>query len=146
MNISLLLFNSSVVIHSPSPFSLRAQEMGVIGPNNQLPKKRAGRGRGELRSTFNDLEEDPWTDDFHMSKSKADAQKQYLPFVEDSSVDEALSLFPQPKHLLIRVIQTATRSNKTKVCSSRPCHSENESLSAHGVCTVNQSVVFYCRT
>ncbi|XP_053293236.1 ATP-dependent RNA helicase DHX30 [Pleuronectes platessa] len=93
---------------------LKLKELGVIGPNNQLPKRRAGRGRGGIRSTFNDIEEDPWTDDFHLSKSKADAPKQSLPFVEDSSGDEALSLFPQPKSLLIRVIQVATSSNRFK--------------------------------
>ncbi|XP_019967260.2 ATP-dependent RNA helicase DHX30 [Paralichthys olivaceus] len=95
---------------------LKLKEIGVIGPNNQLPKKLAGRGRarGGIGSSLYDIEDEPWTDNIHVSKSKAGEQKQYLPFVEDSSVDEALSLFPQPKVLLARVIQVATSSNRIR--------------------------------
>ncbi|XP_035489610.1 ATP-dependent RNA helicase DHX30 [Scophthalmus maximus] len=97
---------------------LRLREMGVIGPNNQLPRRRDRRARGGLRSTFYDDEDDnkgtPWTDDIHVSQAKADQQKQYLPPVEDTLVAEALSLFPQPKSLLGRVIQVATSSDRIR--------------------------------
>ncbi|XP_040000586.1 ATP-dependent RNA helicase DHX30 [Xiphias gladius] len=94
---------------------LKLKEMGVIGPNNQLPRRRAGRGRGGIHSPFYDNEDDSWKDNVHVSKAKADAQKQYLPPVEDTAnVAEALSLFPQPKSLLGRVIQVATSSDRIK--------------------------------
>lgn len=111
---------------SPLPFSLCAQEMGVIGPNNQLPRRRAGRGRGGIHSPFYDNEDDSWKDNVHVSKAKADAQKQYLPPVEDTAnVAEALSLFPQPKSLLGRVIQVATSSDRIKVSRCHPCHNDS---------------------
>ncbi|XP_018531992.1 ATP-dependent RNA helicase DHX30 [Lates calcarifer] len=91
----------------------KLKEMGVIGPNNQLPRKRAGRGRGGLHSPFYD--DESWTDHVHVPTAKADKLKQYLPPEEDtSSFDEALSLFHQPKSLLARVIQVATSPDKIR--------------------------------
>lgn len=122
----------SVVI-CPFP-SLCAKEMGVIGPDNQLPKRRAGRGRGGLHTLIHNNEDDSWTDDVHVSRAKADEQKQSPPPVEDhSNVSEALSLFPQPKSLLTRVIQVATSSNRIRVGSSHPCHNESWSLLAYRI-------------
>ncbi|XP_040910284.1 ATP-dependent RNA helicase DHX30 [Toxotes jaculatrix] len=93
---------------------LKLREMGVIGPNNQLPRRRSGRGRGRPHSPFFD-EEDSWSDNVYMSKAEASEQKRYLPPVEDTSdVTEALSLFPQPKSLLARVIQVATSSDRIR--------------------------------
>ncbi|XP_059199747.1 ATP-dependent RNA helicase DHX30 [Centropristis striata] len=63
---------------------LKLREMGVIGPNNQLPKR-------------------------------ADEQNQFLPSEEQhSDISEALSLFPYPKSLLVRVLQVATSSNRVE--------------------------------
>lgn len=109
----LFLFHSPVMICS---FSVFPQEMGVIGPNNQLPRRRAGRGRGGLHSGFYDEEDNSWIENVHMSK--AYEMQQYPSREEDaSSVAEALSLFPQPKSLLSRVIQVATSSDRIRVGS-----------------------------
>ncbi|KAK7945549.1 hypothetical protein WMY93_001277 [Mugilogobius chulae] len=67
----------------------KLKDMGVIGPNNQLPQRRAGRGRGRLQSHFNE-------EDF--------CEKNFIP----------VSLFPQPKSLLTRVIQVATSSSRIR--------------------------------
>uniref|UniRef100_UPI0037E81DAC ATP-dependent RNA helicase DHX30 n=1 Tax=Semicossyphus pulcher TaxID=241346 RepID=UPI0037E81DAC len=94
---------------------LKLREMGVIGPNNQLPRRRSGRSSGGVQSALHD-EEDDWTEKVHMPRAKADVkQKQLLPPEEDTSkFSEALSLFPQPKSLLTRVIQVATSSNRIR--------------------------------
>uniref|UniRef100_A0A3P9HNX1 ATP-dependent RNA helicase DHX30 n=1 Tax=Oryzias latipes TaxID=8090 RepID=A0A3P9HNX1_ORYLA len=86
---------------------LELREIGVIGPNNQLPKRRAGRGRGE-HPLLHDREDDVWTDD--VSRTSADESSMTK---EDShKVSEALSVFPHPKSLLTRVIQVATTSSR----------------------------------
>ncbi|XP_054889642.1 ATP-dependent RNA helicase DHX30 [Poeciliopsis prolifica] len=88
---------------------LRLRELGVIGPNNQLPKRRAGRMRGGLHSHLYDPEENCLT---NIPNSRAD---ELFPPVEDASnVSEALSFFPQPKSLLTRVIQVATSSSRVR--------------------------------
>lgn len=82
----------------------------MIGPNNQLPKRRAGRGRGE-HPLLHDREDDVWTDD--VSRTSADESSMTI---EDShKVSEALSVFPHPKSLLTRVIQVATTSSRVTV-------------------------------
>lgn len=121
IHFAFILLLYSLPLFSLPPPSFYAQEMGVIGPNNQLPRKRAGRGRGGLHSPFYD--DESWTDHVHVPTAKADKLKQYLPPEEDtSSFDEALSLFHQPKSLLARVIQVATSPDKIRVGSSHPCH------------------------
>ncbi|KAK2822478.1 hypothetical protein Q5P01_022543 [Channa striata] len=91
-------------------FKLR--ELGVIGPNNQLPKRKAGRGRGGLHAPIYAFENDLLTDDV---KVKADEEKQYpASGVDSSNVFEALAQFPQPKSLLTRVFQVATSSNRIR--------------------------------
>ncbi|XP_041849591.1 ATP-dependent RNA helicase DHX30 [Melanotaenia boesemani] len=91
---------------------LKLRKMGVIGPNNQLPKRRAGLGRGELQSPIYDKEEERWTNNDYVSRTRADEKS---PPTEDSlKVFEALSIFPQPKSLLTRIIQVATSSNRMK--------------------------------
>lgn len=93
------------------------QEMGIIGPNNQLPRRGAGRGRMGPQSVLFDKEDDLWTANAHMTNPTADEQKQLLLPVNDAAkISEALSLFPHPKSLLTRVIQVATSSNKMRVC------------------------------
>ncbi|XP_054452635.1 ATP-dependent RNA helicase DHX30 [Anoplopoma fimbria] len=92
-------------------FKLR--EMGVIGENNQLPKRGAGRGRGGVQSQLYDHEEDSRTENVFVPKAKADEQKEsLLPKEDPTTISEALSLFPQPKSLLTRVIQVATSNNR----------------------------------
>uniref|UniRef100_A0A3P8S1Q8 ATP-dependent RNA helicase DHX30 n=1 Tax=Amphiprion percula TaxID=161767 RepID=A0A3P8S1Q8_AMPPE len=76
----------------------------------RLPKRRVGRGRGGLHSVLYDDEENSWTDD--VSRVRA---IELSPHKEDTSnISEALSLFPQPKSLLTRVIQVATSSNRIR--------------------------------
>nr|XP_004542827.2 putative ATP-dependent RNA helicase DHX30 [Maylandia zebra] len=84
----------------------KLREMGVIGPNNQLPRRRAGRGRG-LHTPLHDNEDNSWTGDIYRGRANDRAPAKE----DDSNVSEALSLFPQPKSLLNRVIQVATSSN-----------------------------------
>lgn len=92
--------------------------MGIIGPNNQLPRRRAGRGRMGLQSVLFDKEDDLWKENVHMTNTTADEQKQLLLPVNDTAkISEALSLFPHPKSLLTSVIQVATSSNRIRVCS-----------------------------
>lgn len=88
--------------------------MGVIGPNNQLPGRKAGKhmGRGGLHSALYDDEEST-----RAFAAQTDNQKQRPPLETDrSKTYEALSLFPHPKSLLTRVIQVATSSNRIRVC------------------------------
>lgn len=112
------------------------QEMGIIGPNNQLPRRRTGRGRG----AFFDKEDDVWTERGHESKTKTDDS--LPPDVDASKIFEALSLFPQPKSLLTRVIQVATSSNRLKVCSSHPWGWEMRST-PNPAWILNLFVLFY---
>lgn len=91
--------------------------MGVIGPNNQLPRRRIG--NAGLQSVLFDKEEDLWNENVSMNRTTLDNQKQLLPVNDAAKISEALSLFPHPKSLLTRVIQVATSSNRIRVCS---CH------------------------
>ncbi|XP_028282610.1 ATP-dependent RNA helicase DHX30 isoform X2 [Parambassis ranga] len=91
---------------------LKLRQMGVIGPNNQLPRRRAGRVRGGLHLTLYDDKEEHLSSNFHSSRASADELSH--PKVDSSGVSEALSLFPQPKSLLTRVIQVATSSNRIR--------------------------------
>ncbi|XP_068460407.1 ATP-dependent RNA helicase DHX30 [Clinocottus analis] len=94
-------------------FKLR--EMGVIGQQNQLPERGAGKGIGELQTQLYDNEEESWTENAFVFKAKAGEQKEPTPLIEDTTtIIEALSLFPQPKSLLTRIIQVATSSNKIR--------------------------------
>ncbi|KAK9538545.1 hypothetical protein VZT92_003708 [Zoarces viviparus] len=94
-------------------FKLR--EMGVIGQNNQLPKRGAGRGSGGLQSQLYDNEEESWIENVLVPKAKADdLEQQLLPNEDPPTISEALFLFPQPKSLLTRVIQVATSSNRIR--------------------------------
>ncbi|KAK5860049.1 hypothetical protein PBY51_021555 [Eleginops maclovinus] len=89
----------------------KLKEMGVIGPNNQLPGKKSGkRGRG-LQSQLHNEEEDLRTTDLFVPTTKAVAKNNW-PSEETPDISEALSIFPQPKSVLARVIQLATSSNR----------------------------------
>lgn len=104
--------------------------MGVIGPDNQLPRRGVGRQKhsGGLQSALYDNEEDMWTENNHVFGAKTDDQKQLQALDTDKSkIYEALSLFPQPKSLLTRVIQVATSSNRIRV-SYYPLHSKQHEV------------------
>ncbi|KAM7379417.1 hypothetical protein PAMP_004968 [Pampus punctatissimus] len=90
----------------------KLKEMGVIGPNNQLPR----RGDGQRLLPFHDIEGNSCIENVLGPRVKADKQKQWLPPPVENTTNfsEALSLFPQPKCLLTRVIQAATSSNKIR--------------------------------
>lgn len=90
----------------------KLKEMGVIGPNNQLPRRRAG--RGGLQSSSFDMEEDFYDDNIRMTSSRFDNQKHLSQIEEIPEVSEAVSLFPHPKSLLTRVIQVAVSSNRVR--------------------------------
>lgn len=107
--------------------------MGVIGPDNQLPRRAVGRQRrsGGLQSALYDNEEGMWTENNHVFGAKTDDQKQLQALDADKSkIYEALSLFPQPKSLLTRVIQVAKSSNKIRV-SYYPLHSKQNDVPKH---------------
>ncbi|KAM8727254.1 ATP-dependent RNA helicase DHX30 [Acanthopagrus schlegelii] len=92
---------------------LKLREMGVISPDNKLPRSRAGGGRGSQHSALFDTEDDLVTE--NVFRAKSNAQKQGLAPEEDNSeIHKALSLFPQPKSLLTRVITVATSSNRIR--------------------------------
>ncbi|CAL8280233.1 unnamed protein product [Lota lota] len=93
----------------------KLKELGVLGPENELPSRRAGRGRGALVSQLYEPE------DTHMSGNHSAAAAHELSESPSASsggfsppYSEALSLFPRPKELLSRVIQVATSSNSPK--------------------------------
>ncbi|XP_042353109.1 ATP-dependent RNA helicase DHX30 [Plectropomus leopardus] len=86
---------------------LKLREMGVIGPDNQPISRRLGRKRGGLQSQLRDDDEN--------ERPESVSKNQWMSPVEDNSTtSKALSLFPQPKSLLYRVIQLATSSNKIR--------------------------------
>ncbi|XP_061550953.1 ATP-dependent RNA helicase DHX30 [Phycodurus eques] len=87
----------------------KLKEMGVIGPDNQLPRRRSGRGGGGLHSSLYD-DKDSQTDGVHAARIESGPP----PPENESDIFEALSLFPYPKVLLTRVVQVATSSNSCK--------------------------------
>uniref|UniRef100_A0AAV2JSC8 RNA helicase n=1 Tax=Knipowitschia caucasica TaxID=637954 RepID=A0AAV2JSC8_KNICA len=90
----------------------KLKDMGVIGPNNQLPQRRAGsRGRGGLQSQLFDNEDGLYEKNIHIPRSNG---PKHAPIEENPHVAEAVSLFPQAKSLLTRVIQVATSSNRIR--------------------------------
>ncbi|KAI3374318.1 hypothetical protein L3Q82_006157 [Scortum barcoo] len=94
---------------------LKLKEMGLIGPNNQLPRRGVGIKRGRVQSALCDHEDHLWADGVRLSRAKADEQEQRLCHAEDvSNISEALSLFPNPKSLLTRVLQVATSSQRVR--------------------------------
>ena len=84
----------------------------MLGPENELPSRRAARSKGGLVSQLYE------TDDGVMSgdpSAAADEAPSAPPGGFSPTYSEALSLFPRPKELLSRVIQVATSSNMPKV-------------------------------
>ncbi|XP_070701441.1 ATP-dependent RNA helicase DHX30 [Pempheris klunzingeri] len=94
---------------------LKLRELGVIGPHNQLPRRGAGRARGNALSLLYDDEDSRLPENALVSRADTDERKQWLSPDEDASnIFEALSQFPQSKSLLTRVVQVATSSNRCK--------------------------------
>uniref|UniRef100_A0A3Q3X9C8 RNA helicase n=1 Tax=Mola mola TaxID=94237 RepID=A0A3Q3X9C8_MOLML len=79
---------------------LKLKEMGVIGPNNQLPRRKVG--RREQRSALFENEEDLWTENGHVSRAKTDEQKQVIQVATSSN--------------RIRLIHFRTIGGKLKKC------------------------------
>ncbi|XP_061835289.1 ATP-dependent RNA helicase DHX30 isoform X2 [Nerophis lumbriciformis] len=84
------------------------KEMGVIGPNNQLPRRSSSRG---VKSSLYDVDADPRTG------SVQDSTTELAPPLPESTSDfaKALSLFPSPVNLLNKVVQVAIGGNTTKI-------------------------------
>ncbi|XP_077471712.1 ATP-dependent RNA helicase DHX30 [Stigmatopora argus] len=78
----------------------KLKEMGVIGPDNQLPQRRSGRRSGFPRSTL--------SDDFQNERAHVKLES---PPENASDILEALALFPLPKALLTQVLQVASSSH-----------------------------------
>ncbi|KAM6948718.1 ATP-dependent RNA helicase DHX30 [Aplochiton taeniatus] len=96
----------------------KLKELGVLGPQNQLPKRKAvlRRGAGSL-SALHDPEDDPWVDDVHVPKrdpENGSTNLQQEPRLANgtANLSEALSTFRHPKALLSRVVQVATSTNR----------------------------------
>ncbi|KAM3866200.1 ATP-dependent RNA helicase DHX30 [Diretmus argenteus] len=87
---------------------VKLRELGLLGPDNQLPAKRAGRRRGAELSPLWDPENDSCTDVPTANQLNGSP----APFADASNLSEALTLFPQAKSLLARVVQVATSSNR----------------------------------
>lgn len=105
--------------------------MGVIGPNNQIPKKNSGRGGRRQQSPLFDDEEGSCIGSGDVFKAE---QNQWLPFQQDEAkISEALSLFPQPKFLLSRLIQAATSTSGVRVGPVYPLQNGSEALVIHHV-------------
>ena len=90
----------------------------MLGPENELPSRRAARSRGALVSQLYETEDgdmrDPATAAAAGGESASAPPGGFSP-----SYSEVLSLFPRPKELLSRVIQVATSSNTPKVSGAR---------------------------
>ncbi|XP_068196409.1 ATP-dependent RNA helicase DHX30 [Antennarius striatus] len=86
---------------------LRLREMGIIGPNNQLPRRRAVGNR-----TLRFLDDDDNLSTTNKIYKESDSKK--CQSAKDSSVAEAFSLFPQPKSVLTKVMGLAMSSKRIK--------------------------------
>ncbi|XP_060900797.1 ATP-dependent RNA helicase DHX30 [Labrus mixtus] len=101
---------------------LKLREMGVIGPNNQLPGRRSGRQGGELQSALHGDELDStemvqiprWKEEREEQWKVDEKEKQWFPPEDTCDISDALCMFPQPKSLLTRVIQVATSSHRIR--------------------------------
>ncbi|XP_037538116.1 ATP-dependent RNA helicase DHX30 [Nematolebias whitei] len=82
----------------------RLREMGVIDPNNPIPKRKAGQTRARLHPLLHD-EDTSWEDRIVRADKRSHPE-------DPPDVSEALALFPQPKSLLTRVVQVATSSSR----------------------------------
>ncbi|XP_017278017.1 ATP-dependent RNA helicase DHX30 [Kryptolebias marmoratus] len=80
---------------------LRLREIGVIGPSNHLPQRKTAQKRVCLHPLLDD-------EDGSLADDVFRADQCLHPKEDSAGVAEALSLFPQPKSLLTRVIQVAT--------------------------------------
>lgn len=88
----------------------------MIGPNNQLPKKKAGVKNAHLNPLLHD-KDDNWADDVVRAATRSRPQG-------SPDVFEALDLFPQPKSVLAMVVQMATSPSRISVsrCISFSLH------------------------
>ena len=107
----------------------------MLGPENELPSRRAARSRGALVSQLYETDDTVMTSDPSAAAAAPSAPSGGF----SPSYSEVLSLFPRPKELLSRVIQVATSSNTSKVSGARVCRA---GMSAF--CCLSFSFLFYC--
>ncbi|KAM8850628.1 ATP-dependent RNA helicase DHX30 [Spinachia spinachia] len=86
----------------------KLKEMGVIGQNNELPKQLPRKARG---FQLYDSDEEPGTESDFAPHADDQDQRQ-APKEHRTAAAKALSLFPQPKSLLSRVVQVAMSTDK----------------------------------
>ena len=84
----------------------------MLGPENELPSRRAARSKGGLVSQLYETDDGAMSGDPSAAAGEAPSAP---PGGFSPTYSEALSLFPRPKELLSRVIQVATSSNMPKV-------------------------------
>ncbi|XP_066538093.1 ATP-dependent RNA helicase DHX30 isoform X2 [Hoplias malabaricus] len=96
----------------------RLRELGVLGPGNQLPRRRLATRPGWQSSFLEEEEEDVTrTELLRTQKSRTRGTAgSHSPRVikEDLKASEALALFSKPKALLVNVIQVATSSGRIR--------------------------------
>ncbi|XP_053740245.1 ATP-dependent RNA helicase DHX30 [Synchiropus splendidus] len=86
---------------------LKLKELGLIGPDNQLPRRRSSREREKLLSSWSHHLQQDWTESFQAPSDEVNGEKKL-------AISEALALFPHPKELLFRVVQVATATGSVK--------------------------------
>ena len=87
----------------------------MLGPENELPSRRAARSKGALVSQLYETDDGDMSGDPSAAAGEAPSAP---PGGVSPTYSEALSLFPRAKELLSRVIQVATSSNTPKVSQS----------------------------
>ncbi|XP_026883041.2 ATP-dependent RNA helicase DHX30 [Electrophorus electricus] len=95
----------------------RLKELGILSPGNQLPSRKRSRKPGWQPSVWEDAEEALGApEDLELSRTSASGNRGTArsPGVMDPKVAEALSIFSNPKALLVKVIQVAASSNRVK--------------------------------
>ncbi|KAI4878126.1 hypothetical protein NFI96_011072, partial [Prochilodus magdalenae] len=99
----------------------KLRELGVLGPGNQLPRRKLARQPRWQSSFQEDAEEDVHVRDrlgpsrTLRNRSRGSAESQGSRLVEeDPKVSEALSIFSKPKALLVKVVQVATSSARIR--------------------------------
>ncbi|KAL7875598.1 hypothetical protein AOLI_G00105610 [Acnodon oligacanthus] len=95
----------------------RLRELGVLGPGNQLPRRRLARRPGWQSSFLEDADGD-MDDRLEPSvtlknRTRRTAESPGL-VDQDPKVSEALAIFSKPKVLLVNVVQVATSSTRIR--------------------------------
>ncbi|KAM9789373.1 ATP-dependent RNA helicase DHX30 [Neosynchiropus ocellatus] len=86
---------------------LKLKELGLIGPDNQLPRRRSSREREKVLSSLSNRLPQALTESFQTTGDEVSHENKL-------EISEALALFPHPKELLFRVMQVATATGSVK--------------------------------